>query len=270
MPTGMKLWRWNFFWEPVGRRCRQQWHDVRWIFLETCKKAMPTAMPATVSRLCSNHSSPACKQPFSFTILSRPTFKQNKTCKRNKKRQSCFGKILAGTLQGLQCRLGVNTKRQKYYSKFFQRRREAPAKKRKKEITFHAKHERQSSTGKQKPRCRHLPTKSVSSCKTKERGHRCEPAEHLWQRRRLRREPGFSPPTLRPRVGSPCRISRACSLPSELPFSFLNFLHFYQNIRRFQIFLYGKQWKIAITCFCLINSPTTDAAQQIQESAYNL
>ena len=27
--------------------------------------------------------------------------------------------------------------------------------------------------------------------------HRCEPVEHLWQLRRLRREQGFSRPTLR-------------------------------------------------------------------------
>ena len=50
----------------------------------TWRKAMPTAMPATVRRLCSNHSSPACKQPFSFTILSKPTLQRNKTCKRNR------------------------------------------------------------------------------------------------------------------------------------------------------------------------------------------
>ena len=57
-----------------------------WSSGSTWRKAMPTAMPATVRRLCSSHSSPACKQPFSFTILSKPTLQRNKTCKRNRKK----------------------------------------------------------------------------------------------------------------------------------------------------------------------------------------
>ena len=35
----------------------------------TCRKAIPTATPATTSKLVSSHSSPALKQPFSFIIL---------------------------------------------------------------------------------------------------------------------------------------------------------------------------------------------------------
>ena len=35
----------------------------------TCKNAIPTATPATSSKLFSSHSSPAVIQPFSFTIL---------------------------------------------------------------------------------------------------------------------------------------------------------------------------------------------------------
>ena len=35
----------------------------------TWRKATPTATPATVSRLFSNHSSPAIKQPFSLIIF---------------------------------------------------------------------------------------------------------------------------------------------------------------------------------------------------------
>lgn len=44
----------------------------------TWRKATPTATPATVSRLFSNHSSPAIKQPFSLIIFWTSSLYQNK------------------------------------------------------------------------------------------------------------------------------------------------------------------------------------------------
>ena len=52
----------------------------------TWRKATPTATPATVSRLFSNHSSPAIKQPFSLIIFWTSSLYQNKkTCQTTKK-----------------------------------------------------------------------------------------------------------------------------------------------------------------------------------------
>ncbi len=46
---------------------------------KTCKKATPTATPATTSKFFSSHSSPAWTQPFSFiTLVKSPVFRVKK------------------------------------------------------------------------------------------------------------------------------------------------------------------------------------------------
>lgn len=67
-----------------------EWFDRGFDRFPTCRKAMPTAMPATVRRLCSNHSSPACKHPFSFTIFSRPTFHTKQNMQKEQKKAKLF------------------------------------------------------------------------------------------------------------------------------------------------------------------------------------
>ena len=81
------------------------------------------------------------------------------------------------------------------------------------------------------------------------------PGGHLWRRRRLRRERGFSRPTPRPRGGNPCRISRACSPPSELPFQ--NFLRVFRR-QRISGFPPWQIMEMVNLRFVQINSPATD------------
>ena len=93
-----------------------------------------------------------------------------------------------------------------------------------------------------------LPTKNLKDAKQRTRvagggpvehlwQHFWQPAEHLWQRRRLQRERGFSRPILHQPGGNPCHISPACSLPSELPCSFIIIYHFLSLILYFLLFI---------------------------------
>ncbi len=60
----------------------------------TWRKATPTATPATVSRLFSNHSSPAIKQPFSLIIFWTSSLYQNKKHAKLQKKTQKKTKLL--------------------------------------------------------------------------------------------------------------------------------------------------------------------------------